>query len=129
MIFSSYPCIVFNSLLFAVSGPPSNVTLRELNSTSIEIIWSESFVPPTVTLERYSITVFNTSEPSNHQQQIDIISDVGTPTSDGRYSRIFSFGQGLTQCTQITFSVTSTSSIGTSPASNVSWERPLYIGE
>ena len=128
--FNCYPSLVqYIIFMFVISGPPSNVTLRELNSTSVEVTWSESFFPPTVTLERYSITVFNTSGSSNHQQQIYFISDVGPPTSDGRYSRIFSFGQGLAQCTQITFSVTSISSIGTSPASNVSWERPLYIGE
>ena len=111
-----------------MSGPPFNVTLHELNSTAVKVTWSESFVPPTVTLERYSAMVFNTSEPNNHQL-IKTVTEVEPPTGGSLYSQIFSFDQGLTQCTQITFSVTLTSSIGTSPASNVSWEMPLYIGE
>lgn len=127
MILVAYIELILYMLLLAVSGLPSNVTRHVLNSTSIEVTWSESFVPPTVTLERYSISVFNTSEPNNHRQ-IDTRTNVGPPTSNGLYSQIFNFDQELTQCTQITFSVTSTSSIGTSPPSNVSWEMPLYVG-
>ena len=103
------------------------MSLREVNSTSVQLTWSESFVPANVTIERYTISVVNTSLPEAHELLETIIHE-DPPISDDLFSRVFNFDRGLTQCTQITFSVTSTSSIGTSPPSNVTWEMPIDAG-
>ena len=111
-----------------ISGSPSNVTLRELNSTSVELTWSETFAPPTVTIQSYTVTVFNTSEPESPQILAYYITEA-TATESGLYSYTYNLGEEPTQCTQIVFSVTSTSSVGTSPPSNVTWESTFDDSE
>ena len=81
-------------------------------------------MPPTVTVQGYSLDIFNTSNPDRGQHLLlDRVSDVGPPGSNGRYSYIFVFDKEPTQCMQITFSVTSLSSVGTSSPSNATWEK------
>ena len=108
-------------------GSPANVSRRVLNSTSVQLTWYESFTPPNVTIERYTVSVFNTSKPQLHQL-LEEYDDEGPPADSGLYSQTFNFEGGLTTCTQITFSVTSTSTIGTSPPSNVTWEMLIDKG-
>ena len=108
-------------------GSPANVSRRVLNSTSVQLTWYESFTPTNVTIERYTVSVFNTSKPQSHQL-LEEYNDEGPPADSGLYSHTFNFDRGLTTCTQITFSVTSTSTIDTSPPSNVTWEMLVDKG-
>ena len=105
------------------AGPPSSVARRVINSTAVELSWrAEQYLPPAVTIQRYSIRVLNTSDPRS-PQILQTSTEEGAPDENGILSHVFNFERELSPCTQITFSVTSTSSVGTSPPSNVTWER------
>ena len=118
------PSVVTN-VFPSLAGAPSGLTRRVINSTSVEISWrAEQYLPPTVTLQHYTISAHNTSDPRS-PQQLQTVVEEGAPDDSGVYSRVFNFDRELSPCSQITFSVTSTSYIGTSLPSNVTWEMPL----
>ena len=106
-------------------GSPSTVSLNKLNSSTFRLTWEDSSNP--AGFEPNSYTVRVDSNLISNENGGEIFSIPATSTS-GSYAFDYRVDEGLlplSDCSQFTFSVYSTSSFGDSEPVDVSWELPI----